>query len=83
MTDVVVKIELDDSSSEVKLFKAIDQFASRQGDMPEGQEQFVDAPVIMIKTVPDGDLRKKTVIFQNKEAAEEFLYFWRRVREAN
>ncbi len=83
VTDIVVKIELDDPSSETRLFQAIDQFATSQSDRNERAGGAGDAPAIMIKTVPDGDLRKKTVIFQNQEAAEEFLYFWRRLRQAS
>jgi len=83
MTDIVVKIELDDTSSEAKLFKAIDQFATRQRDGAGMVNGAGDAPAIMIKTIPDGTLRRKSVIFQDKASAEEFLYFWRRVREAS
>ena len=83
MTDVVVKIELNDSASESKLFEAVDQFALNRRSNHAADIGSGDAPDIMIKTIPDGTLVRKSVIFQDRQSAEEFLYFWRRVRRAS
>ncbi len=79
MTDVVVRIDLDDSAAETKLIEAVDQFTlSRCSSAFPGQQD--DAPDIMIKTIPDGEVVCKSVIFQDQKSADEFLYFWRRAR---
>lgn len=83
MTDIVVRIDVENRSGETKLIEAVDKFALKQsrelGDLPDAG----DAPAIMIKTVPDGRLTHKRVIFQDKQSAEEFLYFWRRFRKSS
>lgn len=80
MTDVVVRIDIDDQNSEAKLFAAIDEFAmSKRGSEPDnclGK----DAPDIMIKTVSLGEFIQKKIIFQAREDAEAFMYFWRRMQ---
>lgn len=83
MTDVVVRINISDSGSESKLFEAVDKFASKQSAKSKVINGAGDAPVIMIKTVPDGTHSKKKVIFQDQRSAEEFLYFWRRYEHAS
>ncbi|MAT34520.1 MAG: hypothetical protein CMK06_05185 [Ponticaulis sp.] len=78
MTDVIVSIDLDGPETETRLFEAVDQFAaSRCGTAVEFPESD-DAPGIMIKTVPDGEFHRKTVIFQTRSEAEAFMYYWRR-----
>lgn len=80
MTDVVVKIDLDDLASELKLSAAIDQFALSRRANEEGVFDNDEAPDIMIKTIPTGNFVQKKVIFQDRRDAEDFMYFWRRVQ---
>ena len=83
MADVVVHIKLDDDRAETKLFEAVDQFALNRYAEDFDDEGAGDAPDIMIKTIPNGDVVRKSVIFQDRESATEFLYFWRRMRRAS
>lgn len=78
MTDVVVRIKLENRMSESRLQEAVNKFVLRHSDEAGHSEDRSDAPAVMIKTVPDGELKQKAIIFQDKQDAEEFLYFWRR-----
>ena len=80
MTDVVVKIELRDSDTEAKLFKAVDEFASNRAEKASGQPS-EDAPQIMVKTLPGVEFLRKSLIFQDRRDAEEFMYYWRRIQQ--
>ena len=81
MTDVIVKIELEDPESEARLFEAVDHFATNKGTKALSEHDCDDAPQIMIKSVPDGGFCKKTVIFQDRNDAEEFMFYWRRYQQ--
>lgn len=78
MTDVVVKIDLKGPESEAKLLDAIDRFAENKGASSRSGAICDDAPQIMIKTFHDRGIFRKAVIFQDREDAEAFMYFWRR-----
>ena len=80
MTDVVVKIELRDSDTEAKLFKAVDEFASNRAGNSACQ-QSEDAPQIMVKTLPGVEFLRKSLIFQDRRDAEEFMYYGRRFQQ--
>lgn len=83
MTDVLVRIDVADSQSESKLFEAVDQFASRKYKDDHLTNGCVDAPAIMIKTMPDGNLTQKIIIFQDQASADEFLFVWRQCRKVS
>ena len=78
MTDVVVRISVENRKSETRLLEAVNKFVLRHNDEAASTAGGSEAPVVMIKTVPDGELTQKAVIFQDKNDAEEFMYFWRR-----
>jgi len=78
MTDVVVKFDLKDADTEVKLFEAVNNFAAEREENSELLEIEADAPMIMVKTTSHGEAFKKSVIFQDKADAEHFMYYWRR-----
>lgn len=81
MTDVIVKIDVDDRESEAKLFEAVNLFAANRGSSASGAELCEEAPQIMVKTVPGGGFFRKTVIFQRSSDAEDFMYYWHRFRQ--
>lgn len=76
MTDVVVKIDIADQETDAKFIQALDEFAlSWTNYEHDGQRE---APEIMIKSVPNGQVVRRNVIFQDKQAADEFMSFWAR-----
>ena len=78
MTDVVVKFDLKDADTEVKLFQAVNQFALERECTRGDASVADDAPVIMVKTTSHGERFKKSVIFQHRHDAEHFMHYWRR-----
>lgn len=78
MTDVVVKIDLKGPESEAKLLDAVDRFAENKESNGSGAGVCDDAPQIMIKTFHDRGAFRKAIIFQDRNDAEAFMYFWRR-----
>lgn len=81
MTDVVVKIEVQDPESEARLFQAVNSFAANRGAKSSGATDCEEAPQIMVKTIPGGEFFRKTVIFQDHNDAEEFMYYWHRIKQ--
>lgn len=81
MTDVVVRIDVADTASETRLFEAIDKFAMKKVQRSDRGLVPDDAPDIMIKADRCGEFRRKAVIFQDQQSAQEFMMFWRRVNK--
>lgn len=82
MTDVIVKFDLKDADSESRLFQAVNQFAAERECMKVLSSGTDDAPLIMVKTTSFGEGFKKSVIFQDRRDAENFMYYWRRFEHA-
>ncbi|MAI89611.1 hypothetical protein [Ponticaulis sp.] len=75
MSDVVVHVAVGDDQTESKFFDAINDFARSRSESDELAE--ADAPEIMVKTVHDGEKKRKAITFQDRKTAFDFLLFWR------
>ncbi len=78
MSDVVVRVGLEEPSQETQLTMAIDAFARWRQESSDQECANNDAPDIMVKTNWDaaGQVHK-TLIFQDRKWAAAFLRFWR------
>ena len=78
MSDVIVRVGLDEPSQESQLTLAIDAFARWREDACDADCADNDAPDIMVKTNWDATGQvHKTLIFQDRKWAAAFLRFWR------
>jgi hypothetical protein len=83
MSDVVVRLGLDQPSDEVILNKAIETYTCWRHFMCDDRHRIAtnDAPDIMVKTGWSGDgAVLKTLIFQERRWAAAFLRIWRTER---
>lgn len=76
MSDVVVHVAVNDNQSESKFTSAIEAFARSRTCIPGTVLE--DAPQIMVKTIRSGEIVRKSIIFQDRRSAAEFLALWRR-----
>lgn len=72
MTDFVVNVPLRDAVEQSRFFAVLDAFAERRSSACDNSE---DAFVIVRTEIVDGAVRK-TVIFQEQDAAEHFIALW-------
>jgi hypothetical protein len=81
MSDVIVHVAVSDDKTETRFFAAVDEYARNRTQISDRDD--IDAPDIMIKTVRSGEVVRKTIIFQDRESAAEFLSLWRREQHRN
>ena len=78
MSDVVVSLDLVDQSDEAALNAAIDAYAQWRSDCESEADS--DAPDIMVRTSWQSEGVRKTLIFQDRSWAAQFLTYWRQAR---
>jgi hypothetical protein len=78
MTDYVVNVPLRDAVEQGRFVAVLDAFSERRSSVCANAE---DAFVIVRTEIVDGAVRK-TVIFQEQDAAEHFVALWDDARNA-
>ncbi|MEL6258114.1 MAG: hypothetical protein AAFQ67_03540 [Pseudomonadota bacterium] len=83
MSDVVVRVELENQADEEALSAAILAYAQWRSDAVEDDledDEDGDAPEIMVRTSCEPTGICKTLIFQDRAWAAQFLSYWRKAR---
>ena len=77
MTDIVVRLELQDAAEEAAFGDYLSRFMGGLADEIARLNDRLDAPFLMVRSEPWADRAMRVVTFQEPGAARDFARGWR------